>query len=195
MKVFLICFIVLSIFFNTLVVCADTTIRRDELADTVMDVYEFVTQEFSIPISEQNTFDDVNGDVTIYGMRILQAKCYGFMSGVGEGKFDPCGNVTRAQLSAVMFRLISRLNQEYSFTQEFNQVQISDLNNVPAWSYEACQYMVDCGIMSLKNGEFLPNECVSCDELQNIKEVIKKIYVPIDDGTRIDFETFINKRQ
>lgn len=60
----------------------DCMVTRAELANEVMNVCEYITQEFSLPMEERPVFKDIQKSP--FRFRILQAHVKGFMSGVGD---------------------------------------------------------------------------------------------------------------
>ncbi|MCD7819377.1 MAG: S-layer homology domain-containing protein [Lachnospiraceae bacterium] len=171
----------------------ENTIRRDELANKIMDCYEYVTQEFSAPLFEQPVFNDIND--SLFGYRILQCYAAGFMDGVGDKKFEPTLAVTKSQAAVALYRLVSKLNAKYDIVQAEEPLVINDLYTAPIWASNSIEYMVLNGFMPLDNGKFYPNDEISETELDGIIERIKDIFVLDDERERIDFETFLTKVQ
>lgn len=167
-------------------------VKRDELADEIMNCYEYVTQAFSIPTSEQPIFDDING--SIFSHRILQCYILGFMSGVSETKFEPEKPVTKSQAAVALQKLFSKLNTESDFLHNEDGQRINDLELAPEWAKSSIEFMILNGLMLLDDGNFYPNEEIDETELSNIIERIKNIFVT-DEVNRIDFETFLKRMQ
>lgn len=165
-------------------------LRRDELADAVMSTYEYVTQEFSLPIAEQPIFNDINGSQ--YQMRILQAYTSNFMNGVGDMTFEPMENVTREQLAVVLYRLVSKLNTKYAKTQKIKRIGISDLDNVSEWAKEPYKYMMETGFMTSPYGTFKPQDIVTHAELMEITDLIKIEFAGSYNEKRMDFNEFLS---
>lgn len=169
----------------------NAAITRAELANAVMETYEYITQEFSLPTEERPTFSDIGQ--TPFQIRILQAHVNGFMNGVGDERFLPNENATKCQAAAVLYRLMQCLNEKYGLLLEEKQVTVSDLEAVPEWGTEAVNYMASTGLMQLREGKFHPDELVTKEELNATTEKIKEIFVISDDGERIDFQTFLDR--
>lgn len=188
---------VIAVMVSCLMLLQDMTINakemitRAEFADRVMDTYEYVTQEFSVPMSEQVVFNDI--EQSPLALRILQAYSYRFMFGVGDEKFSPDECVTRCQAVVTLYRVVQRLNEKYNIIEEKSQIYVPDIETVPDWGIESVEYMVSAGLMSLRPEGFCPDELVSEDELNEIMQNIKDIFGGFYDGERIDFETFLER--
>lgn len=166
-------------------------VTRAEMADAAMETYEYITQEFSLPISERPAFSDTDGSPFAY--RILQAHVKEFMNGVGDEKFLPDEKVPKCQVAAVLYRVMQKLNEKYGSMREEKQIFVTDIETVPDWGTEAINYMVSADLMPLKEGKFYPYDLVTKDELDEVAGKIKKIFVPSDDTDRIDFQMFLER--
>ena len=57
------------------------------------------------PVGYQNVFTDVNAkDGSWYIDAVSWAASNGVVNGVGNGRFDPTGKITREQLATILFR-------------------------------------------------------------------------------------------
>lgn len=167
-------------------------ITRAELADAVQSTYEYITQLFSLPIEEKPAFSDTYPP---YAYRILQAYLNGFMNGAGEGVFLPDESATKAQTAAAFYRLVQKLEAEYSTAWETEQVEIKDIDTASDWAKEAIEFMASTGLMSLDEGNFRPDSPMSEAETEEICAGIKEVFVESDDdGERIDFQTWWSER-
>lgn len=166
----------------------DCMVTRAELANEVMNVCEYITQEFSLPMEERPVFKDIQKSP--FRFRILQAHVKGFMSGVGDEKFMPEQNVSKCQAAVSLYRLMQYLNTKYDCKQEEESIDISDYNLIPDWGTEAVVFMVSTKLMSLTDDKFYPDNSISRAELDEITEKIKNIFVT-DSGKRIDFQEFL----
>lgn len=169
----------------------DLTMTRAEFANAMIDTYEYITQEFSLPIEERPAFSDISQSP--FQIRILQAHIKGFMNGVGDETFLPDEKITKCQAAVALYRLMQCLNAKYDSTQEQKQINILDIETVPDWGREAITFMVSTSLMSLKESKICPNDLISKTELNEIREKIKNIFVISDGGERIDFQTFLER--
>ncbi len=169
----------------------NVTMTRAELANVVMETYEYITQEFSLPIEERTVFSDINQ--SLFQIRIVQAHIKGFMNGVGDEKFLPNENVTKCQATVTLYRLMQKLNQKYGLKQEEKQVDISDLEIAPDWAIESIVFMVSTNLISLRGSKFYADELASKNEIHKVIKKIKDIFIISDDSERIDFQTFLER--
>ncbi len=172
---------------------SSAALTREELADSVMEAYEYITQEFSIPTSERQIFSDTNQ--SRYQMRIVQSYLNGFMNGVGDEKFAPEDVVTRSEAATVLDRLINCLNIKYDTDQAMKTINIYDIEDIPDWARQSAVYMSSTGFMPLNDGRFYPNNPMDKTELTEIIERIKGTFVKFNDVERIDFQTFLERMQ
>ena len=171
----------------------DNDYIREELANDVMDTYEYITQEFSLPIVERPIFDDIGGSQ--YQIRITQAYTKGFMDGIDEKTFAPCQKVTNMQAITVIYRLIEELNQKYDTVwPKSTSVDNKELSEMPVWSKEAIKYLLEREIISLEEGTYY-NEDADRDDVNLILNKIKGKYNTSYSGQRIDFDEFLKRIQ
>lgn len=95
---------------------------------------------------DQNAFTDTTDDA------VLAAHALGVVSGVGDGRFDPNGTFTRAQIAAIINRIARVLNIDTDgFTHNFN-----DLSG--HWADAELGWPVHAGIISgVGDNRFNPN--------------------------------------
>lgn len=195
MKRTIMLFTVICMFFlqACIVSAKNGSYTREELANDVMSTYEYITQEFSLPMAEEVVFDDI--ELSQYKMRIMQAYLAGFMNGVDEKIFAPDQKVTNAQAITVIYRLIEKLNQKYDVVWERNTyVDSEELNSLPEWSKEAITYLLERGIISLEDETFYNDE--TCQN--NVNAILNQIrgkYNTSYSGQRIDFDEFLKRIQ
>ena len=171
--------------------CENTFVTRAELADAVMKTYEYITQEFSFPIIEQSVFNDISD--SSFQFRILQAHIKGIMNGVGDDKFLPDKELTRCEAAVAVYRLTKCINEKYNLTLEEKKVDISDIETSPDWGKEAIMFTVSVNIMTTEQSKFYPERLITQNELNEITDMIKDIFVVCDDVERIDFQTFLER--
>ncbi len=169
----------------------NTTITRAELADAVMEIHEYITQTFSLPMPEQPVFSDIKESP--FQFRIIQAYTEGFMYGAGDGQFLPDENVMKAQMAVVLYRLVQNLNKKYNTSQEEKTVDILNIEMAPAWEKQAVNFMVSTDLMPFSENYFYLNEPVSESELYETAKKIADIFAVFHEGERIDFKTFLNR--
>ena len=111
----------------------------------------------SLPASAVQTFSDVTEKMWSYGS-ILYAVSAGYMKGVGDGKFDPAGSLTRAMVATVLWR---RENSPAPSAP-------SGFDDVPAgeWYADAVAWAKEAGVVQgVSDKEFNPNGLITREQL------------------------------
>ena len=81
------------------------------------------------------TFSDVPENHWAYG-NIASAAAYGWIKGYTDGTFAPQGNITRAEVAAIVNRMTGRSADEAYINANPNQIkQFTDLQDVSKWYY------------------------------------------------------------
>ena len=105
------------------------------------------------PAEGENTFTDVpNG--TWYTNAVAWAASNGIVGGVGNGKFDPDGSITREQMATILFRYAQKKNIDTSKRGELSG--FADSGKVSSWAKDAVQWTVAEGIINGSDGKLLP---------------------------------------
>ena len=105
------------------------------------------------PAEGENAFTDVpNG--TWYTDAVAWAASNGIVGGVGDGKFDPDGSITREQMATILFRYAQNKGIETSKRGELSG--FADSGNVSSWAKDAVQWTVAEKIINGSDGKLLP---------------------------------------
>ncbi len=110
------------------------------------------------------TFTDLTHNY--YRDAVAWAEQNGIVNGVGGGKFNPTGQVTRAQLAAILYRLAGgQSGTELMFTGVYDS-QYADSAEIPGWAKSAVYWAVYneiyCGTDRLEIGASLaPNRAAT----------------------------------
>lgn len=194
-KLIIFIIVICTMTLSSVIYAEENDMTRAELANEMMNVYEYITQKFTIPSSEKPIFEDVDKTVP-FAIRIEQAYALHFMGGVGDQKFMPNESVSKEQTATVVYRLIQRLNTKYNTElEELKQIEIIDEENIAPWAIDSVNYLLSNGLMQLEEGNFYPYSYVSKDDVSHISEKIKSFYIkPGDNEERIDFETFLSRQ-
>ena len=105
------------------------------------------------PAEGENTFTDVP-DGTWYTGAVAWAAANGIVGGVGNGKFDPEGRITREQMATLLFRYAQKKGIDTSKRGNLNSFPDSD--KVSSWAKEAMRWAVAEGIINGSDGKLLP---------------------------------------
>lgn len=97
------------------------------------------------PEAQEADFVDVNPKQW-YGKAVSWAAENGIVNGVGKGKFDPDGEVTREQLATILYRYARFLEIDLSSNEALQRFE--DENRVQSWSYDALRWAVGYGLIT-----------------------------------------------
>ena len=103
--------------------------------------------------TEKITFSDISGHWAEKTILKLAEKA--IINGMGDGSFNPDGNVTRAQLAAIVSKIVT--TEEFSC--DFSDVSEND------WYYEAVAKVSTMGIMNGDGRDFRPDDNVKREEI------------------------------
>ena len=107
------------------------------------------------PKGYQNTFSDVNAkNGSWYIDAVAWASANGVVNGVGNGKFDPEGKITREQMAAILFRYAQKKGIDTS--RRGNLSAFPDANKISDYAKEAVLWTVGEGIINGSDGKLLP---------------------------------------
>ena len=105
------------------------------------------------PKEGKNTFTDVP-DGQWYTQAVAWAAANGIVGGVGNGKFDPNGNITREQMAAILFRYAEK--KGFDTTARGDLSKFPDAGKVSSWAKDAIAWAVAEGIIGGSDGKLLP---------------------------------------
>lgn len=123
-----------------------TPATRSEFCALAAELYETV---LDTEITERATFTDTT-DVNVEKMAGL-----GVVNGVGNGQFNPSGQITRQEAAA----LLSRLAQVMGHPLSGQSPDYADTAEISAWAAEAVGQMQAAGIMNgIEGNRFAPRD-------------------------------------
>ena len=105
------------------------------------------------PQEGENTFADVP-DGTWYTAAVAWAAKNGVVNGVGNGKFDPDGAITREQMTAILLRFAAANGVDTSKRADLSS--FPDADSVSTWAKDALAWTVAEGIIGGSDGKLLP---------------------------------------
>ena len=105
------------------------------------------------PAEGENTFADVP-DGTWYTDAVAWAASNGIVGGIGNGKFDPDGSITREQMATILFRYAQKKGIDTGKRGELSG--FADSGHVSSWAKDAVQWTVAEGIINGSDGKLLP---------------------------------------
>ena len=102
------------------------------------------------PVSEVCPFSDVSG---VYAGAVTWAAEQGYLTGVGNGTYEPSRSVTRQEFAAILWR---RAGSPGAAVQNISQFQ--DVDAVEAWARTAVLWSLQAGVMGGRgSGVLAPN--------------------------------------
>ncbi|MGN1306138.1 MAG: leucine-rich repeat protein [Faecousia sp.] len=105
------------------------------------------------PMEGSNIFSDVpNGQW--YTDAVAWAAANGIVGGVGNGRFDPEGNITREQMATILHRYAEKKGLDTSKRDDLGG--FPDGEKVQSWAKDAMQWVVAEGIINGSEGKLLP---------------------------------------
>ena len=105
------------------------------------------------PKEGANNFDDVTNGLW-YTDAIAWAAENGVVTGVGNGKFDPDGSVTREQLAVVLYRYSNAEGIDTSSRKSLDS--FPDAAKVSDWAAEPMKWAVSAGLITGSNEQLMP---------------------------------------
>lgn len=101
-------------------------------------------------VSYEKTFSDVAQDAW-YANAVVWAKKTGIVSGVGDGRFDPEGKITREQLAVILYNFTKSCN--YDVSAQGSLSTFPDSSKVSAWAKTGVAWAVGMGLLSGQTDE------------------------------------------
>lgn len=122
------------------------TITRLQFAELAVNYLEKKTGQTVAP-APADTFTDTADET------VLKACAAGIVQGVGEGRFDPNGLLTREQLAAMLWRAMTRAGMTAEVPADLNAY--SDGDRVSDWARESLCALVGLEVMTGTGGNAL----------------------------------------
>ena len=96
------------------------------------------------PEAGASSFSDVPAGEW-YAAPVAWAEATGVVSGVGDGRFDPNGKITREQLATILFRYCNY--KKYDVTEKGDISVFKDKNRIDSWATDAVSWAVGIGLI------------------------------------------------
>ena len=113
----------------------------------------------------ENTFRDVAAGQW-YTHAITWAAENDVVNGVGDGRFDPEGKITREQMATILFRYVGSLGADTSKRAELSGYP--DGGKTADWASDALQWAVAEGIINGSEGKLLPQDSATRAQVATI---------------------------
>src|SRR5690606_25724652 len=123
----------------------------------LLEVQETETPETEpVEVVEIN-FTDITEEFKYAETAILEMAKKGIIDGVGDGKYDPSGEFTRAQFCKIIVEALGYVQKDYA--GQFSDVAATD------WYASYVQAAVESGIFQgYPDGVFMPNKIITRQE-------------------------------
>jgi hypothetical protein len=118
-------------------------ITREEFAELVIKLYEALLGS-QAPVPDTNPFTDTDLE------HVLKANSLGIVEGIGNGKFNPGGLITRQDMATMYSRLLTALMISPVVTQEY--VLFADEAQIGGYAKAPVQLMYKLGILKGSGG-------------------------------------------
>lgn len=105
------------------------------------------------PKEGENSFTDVQNG-RWFTKAIAWAAHNGIVSGVGNGKFNPDGNITREQMATILYRYANSIDIDTSARGDLNS--FADENEVSTFAAHAMSWAVAEGLINGAGGKLMP---------------------------------------
>lgn len=132
-------------------------ITREEFIELIMNLYESIGGK-TVSVKEKKPFTDTENPSVIIANEL------GIVEGKGNGTFAPNENITREQVSVIMYRTlqIAKPRYRYSGVQEH---RFKDYNMISTWAKKAVGYLYGVEVINgSDNNEFHPKGYSSREE-------------------------------
>ena len=104
------------------------------------------------PVAKPSSFADLTDGW--YKAAVAWAAENGIVNGVGDGRFDPNGNVTREQMAAILYRYAEKKGIDMSKHGDLSG--FPDRGKVSAWAADAIAWAVGTGLITGSDGKLVP---------------------------------------
>lgn len=101
-------------------------------------------REAAIPEGGRYPFSDTQDEAVLLAYR----RC--LIEGVGSGKFDPDGLLTREQAATILQRIITQTGQKLPGLCGTNFVNMTDIDDISSWAREGAALMANLGVIQGK---------------------------------------------
>lgn len=138
-------------------------VARSWLADGTIFGKVYATGTYEPGTGAEAAFSDVTGGWMEQAVGFMAAR--GIVNGVGDGKYNPGGTVTRAQFVTMLMRM---LNVE--MTGNWMPAAPSDAADIPEWAMQSVLKAKAMGMLEeiAADGNFRPNEPITREDMFTI---------------------------
>lgn len=134
-----------------------SNITREEFSEAAVKLYEVLYGEEAI-FNGNYPFTDTQN------VQIMLAHQLNIVNGIGDGTFAPYNNITREEISVMLYRTLQASKPELNYSV-FSQYSFSDSDLISNWAQEAVGYLYNYEIVfGVGNNQFNPKGSTSREE-------------------------------
>lgn len=149
------------------------SITREEFSELTVKLYEALGGK-EITLQEENPFTDTQNP------KIILANKLGIVAGKGDGIFAPDENITREQVSAIIYRTLQVAKPRYDYT-DF-EYRFRDYSMISSWARKAVGYLYGIEVISgVGDDKFYPKGYTSREEAIVL---VKRMYDKVKETDR-----------
>ncbi|MDF2890122.1 MAG: hypothetical protein K0R80_489 [Clostridia bacterium] len=108
-------------------------ITREEFSEIAVNLYEALSGQEAV-LQVKNPFTDTQN------IKVVIANDLGIVKGVGDGKFAPDNEITRQEISVMLYRTLQIAKPKYDYSVANNHV-FADNAMITDWAREAAGYL------------------------------------------------------
>lgn len=123
----------------------NANLNRAMLVTILSRLNQLYPDVFGVSDGTPMDFDDVP-DGTWYSDAVQWASGAGMASGVGDGRFNPLGDITREQLAVMLYHYAERIGLDTTSGADLSQFGDGDTSST--WANDALRWAVEAGILN-----------------------------------------------
>lgn len=123
-------------------------ITREEFSELAVELYEALSRK-EVILEGDNPFADTENP------KVIIANQLGLVQGKGEGVFGPYENITREQVSVVIYSTLKAAKPRYDYSNIY-EYRFKDYNTISPWAKEAVGYLYGVEVINGDEDLFNP---------------------------------------
>lgn len=132
-------------------------ITREEFSEVAVNLYEAISGK-KAALQGENPFTDTENT------KVIIANSLGIVKGIGDRKFAPDDNITRQEISVMLYRTLQAAKPEYDYSGKY-EYKFADYNMISTWAREAVGYLYGVGVTNgVGDNRFNPRGNTSREE-------------------------------
>lgn len=154
------------------------SITREEFAELAVELYEAIGGK-GATLQGENPFVDTQNPSTILANNL------GIIQGLGDGTFAPYRNITREEVSVILYRTLRQAKPRFDYV-DFDYI-FRDYNLISSWAKNAVGYLYGIEVISgVGDDQFNPKGYTTREEAIALT---KRMYDKVKDSERASRNT------